>query len=94
MATKKEPSMIPYSEKVRIIRERLRRANRFVRPEEPAKPAKVAAAEKVLDAWEKRCESAEEKARERHRAKVREIENALLMGDSKKVVALLDAIGA
>lgn len=94
MATKKEPSLIPYNEKVRIVRERLRRASRFVRQPEPAKPAKVVAAEKVMTAWEKRCEAAEEKAREKHYAKVREIENALLMGDSKKVIALLDAIGA
>ena len=58
------------------------------------KPAKVKAAEKVVAEWDERNEAAREAHYAKHQAKVREIEDALILGDGDKVVKLLAAIGA
>lgn len=94
MATKKEINPIPYNVRLKIIRERLSRARRAERFVELPKPAKVKSAEKILEDWEGRNSAASEVHYAKHQVKVREIEDALILGDSEKVVKLLAAIGA
>ena len=95
MATKKTTSNpIPYNTRIKIIRERLARARRTERFAGIPKPAKVKAAEKVVAEWDERNEAAREAHYAKHQAKVREIEDALILGDGDKVVKLLAAIGA
>ncbi len=94
MATKKESNPIPYSTRLKIIRERLARARRAERFTDIPMPAKVKAAQKTLAEWETRNEAARDAHYAKHAAKVRQIEDALILGDSEKVVKLLAAIGA
>ena len=95
MATKKETNNpIPYNARIKIIRERLARAYRTKPFAGIPKPAKVKAAEKVVAEWDERNKSAREAHYAKHQAKVREIEDALILGDGDKVVKLLAAIGA
>lgn len=95
MATKKATNNpIPYNTRIKIIRERLARARRAERFADIPKPAKVKAAEKVVAEWDERNEAARGAHYAKHQAKVREIEDALILGDGDKVVKLLAAIGA
>lgn len=94
MATKKVSNPIPYNTRIKVIHERIARARRADRFTEIPKSAKVKAAEKVLAEWEERNESAREAHYQKHQSKVREIEDALILGDGDKVVKLLAAIGA
>ena len=95
MATKKTTSNpIPYNTRIKIIRERIARARRAPWFAGIPKPAKVKAAEKVVAEWDERNKAAREAHYAKHQAKVREIEDALIMGDGDKVVKLLAAIGA
>ena len=94
MATTKQSNPIPYNTRLKIIRERLARARRAERYESIPKPAKVKAAEKVLAEWEARNDAAREAHYAKHQARVRAIEDALILGDGEKVVKLLAAIGA
>ena len=65
MATKKESNPIPYSTRLKIIRERLARARRAERFTDIPMPAKVKAAQKTLAEWETRNEA----ARDAHEAR-------------------------
>lgn len=99
MATTKQNNMIPratvpYTTRLKIVRERLAIARRANRYENIPKPAKVQAAEKVLAEWKARDDAARDAHYAKHQAKVREIEDALILGDVEKVLKLLAAIGA
>lgn len=80
---------IPHQERVKIIRERLRKLRMRERFTPLPKSKRVLAAEKVVEEWEERNEWAENAHYEKHRAQVCEVENALILGDMVKVVELL-----
>jgi hypothetical protein len=92
MAANKESNPIPYNVRIKIIRERLNRARRAQVTSLP-KPAKVKAAEKIVSEWEEKEDAHRQAQYDKHREKVREIENAVLLGDNEKVVKLLTDMG-
>lgn len=95
MSTKKTENitLLPYSERVKLVRERL--AN-LRRPKVVAlpKPAKVQAAEKLLREWEQKNEAHEDAQRDAWRAKLHEVQDALIMGDMARAVNLMQRLGA
>ena len=95
MSTKNNPNitMLPYSERVKLVRERL---NGLRRPKVVSlpKPVKVLAAEKVVNDWLVKNESHEESQRDAWRAKLHEVQDALIVGDMPKAVELLQRLGA
>lgn len=95
MATSKTENitLLPYSERVKLVRERLANLRRpKVTP--LTKPAKVQAAEKVLREWEQKAEAHEDSQRDAWRAKLHEVQDALIVGDVARAVALMQRLGA
>lgn len=86
-------TLLPYSERVKLVRERL--AN-LRRPKVTAlpKPAKVQAAEKTLRDWEAKNEAHEDAQRDAWRAKLHEVQDALIVGDMARAVSLMQRLGA
>jgi hypothetical protein len=86
-------TLLPYSERVKLVRERL--AN-LRRPKVVAlpKPAKVQAAEKLLREWEQKNEAHEDAQRDAWRAKLHEVQDALIVGDMTRAVSLMQRLGA
>lgn len=86
-------TLLPYAERVKLVRERLS-GLRYCKPTPLPKPAKVAAAEAVYREWEKKAEAHEDAQRTAHRAKLNEVQDALIVGDMLKAVTLLQRLGA
>ena len=84
---------LPYNTRLKVIRERLNRARRAERFKQIPIPAKVEAAQKIVADWEDRNMAASEAHYAKHTKKVREVEDAMILGDGEKVVALLNAMG-
>ena len=86
-------TLLPYSERVKLVRERL--AN-LRRPKVTAlpKPAKVQAAEKLLGEWERKNDEHQEAQVAAHRAKLHEVQDALIVGDMARAVTLMQRLGA
>lgn len=86
-------TLMPYRERVKLVRERL---NGLRRPKVTSlpKPAKVLAAEKVVSEWQVKNEFHEEVQRADFRAKLNAVQDALIIGDMPKAVALLGKLGA
>lgn len=95
MATSKTENitLLPYSERVKLVRERLANLRRPKVTPLP-KPAKVQAAEKLYREWEQRAEAHEDAQRDAWRAKLHEVQDALILGDMQKAVALMQKLGA
>lgn len=55
-------------------------------------PAKVAAAEKVWNEWVAKSEARDDAQRDAHRAKINEVQDAMIAGDMLRVVALLQKL--
>src|SRR5690606_6950222 len=81
------------AEKAQIIRRRLARLRCLLVVPDLPKTKRVLDAERTLNEWEARNDAIQEAAREKHRLKVVEVENALLLDDMEKVVELLDKHG-
>jgi hypothetical protein len=86
-------ALLPYSERVKLVRERL---NGLRRPkvESLSKPAKVLAAEKLVSEWEEKNDAHEEAQRTAWRAKLHEVQDQLIVGDMARAVLLLQKLGA
>lgn len=95
MSTKKPENitLLPYSERVKLVRERLANLRRPKVVELP-KSAKLQAAEKLVREWEDKNEAHEAAQRDAWRAKLHEVQDALIVGDMQKAVALLQKLGA
>lgn len=95
MATSKTENitLLPYSERVKLVRERLANLRRQKVTPLP-KPAKVQAAEKLYREWEQRAEAHEDAQRDAWRAKLHEVQDALIVGDMQKAVSLMQKLGA
>lgn len=83
-----EFTLLRYSERIKLVRERLTSLRHFY-PKSLAKPAKVAAAEKVVQEWEQKNFAHEDAQRDAHRAKLHAVQDALILGDVPKALALL-----
>ncbi len=81
-------TLLPYRERVRLVQERLRDLARPKVTPLP-KPARVVAAEKLAQEWDKKNDAHMEAQRAKHRAKKNEITDALIVGDMEKAVSLL-----
>lgn len=86
-------TLLPYAERVKLVRERLT-GLRSCKTTPLPKPAKVAAAEAVYREWQKKAEAHEDAQRAAHRAKLNEVQDALIVGDMLTAVALLQRLGA
>jgi hypothetical protein len=86
-------TLLPYSERVKMVRERLN-GLRHCKTTPLAKPAKVAAAEKVYRDWQEKAQAHEDAQREAHRAKLHEVQDAMIVGDMARAVALLQKLKA
>lgn len=95
MATNKTENitLLPYNERVKLVRERLANLRRPKVAPLP-KPAKVQAAEKVFRDWEAKAEAHEDAQRDAWRAKLHEVQDALIVGDMARAVALMQRLGA
>lgn len=93
MATKdRQESIISFNERRKIVAQRLADLRRFRRPADLPKSAKVLAAEKTLEEWERRNSEHINKHYKKFIELRREIEDALLLGDNEKAVRLLRSI--
>lgn len=86
-------TLLPYSERVKLVRERLASLRR-PKVESLPKPAKVLAAEKTVDDWLVKNEAHENAQRDAWRAKLHEVHDALIVGDMARAVALMQRLGA
>ena len=86
-------TLLPYSERVKMVRERLRGMS-YPKTAPLPMPAKVAAAEKVYREWQAKAQAHEDAQRAAHRAKLNEVQDAMIVGDMVKAVALLQKMGA
>ncbi len=95
MSTKKTENLtlLPYRERVKLVQQRLQ-AMAYPTTTSLPKPAKVAAAEKLLREWEAKNEAHCEAQRQAHRAKRAAIADALILGQMDRAVELLRAAGA
>lgn len=94
MATKTENiTLLPYNERVKLVRERLANLRRPKLTTFP-KPAKVQAAEKLFREWEQKAEAYEDAQRDAWRAKLHEVQDALIVGDMARAVVLMQKLGA
>jgi predicted RNase H-like nuclease len=86
-------TLLPYSERVKLVRERLANLRRpKVTPLK--KPASVESAEKRLRAWEAQNDAHLDAQVAAHRAKLHEVQDALIVGDMARAVALMKQFGA
>lgn len=86
-------TLLPYRERVKLVRERMANLRRPKVASLP-KPAKVRAAEKTLREWEAKNEAHEDAQRDAWRAKLHEVQDALIVGDMARAVALMQRLGA
>lgn len=95
MSTKKTENLtlLPYRERVKLVQQRMQ-ALAYPKTTNLPKPARVAAAEKLLREWEAKNEAHCEAQRQAHRAKRAAIADALILGQMDKAVELLRAAGA
>ena len=95
MTTNKTESiaLLPYSERVKLVRERLANLRRPKVVQLP-KPAKVQAAERLYRDWEMKAEAHDDAQRYAWREKLHEVQDALIVGDMHKAVALLQKLKA
>lgn len=86
-------TLLPYAERVKMVRERLR-GLQWPKTTPLPMPAKVAAAEKTLKEWQDKARAHEDAQRAAHRAKLNEVQDAMIVGDMLKAVSLLQKLGA
>ena len=86
-------TLLPYSERVKLVRERLN-SLRYHKVDSLTKPAKVLAAEKVVHDWEQKNQDHENAQRDAWRAKLHAVQDAMIVGDMAKAVDLLQKLGA
>ena len=86
-------TLLPYRERVKLVRERLS-GFRQPRVSDLPKPARVVAAEQVVDAWCKKNTEHRDAAYQGWRMRKNEIEDALIVGDTDKAVKLLQQLKA
>lgn len=86
-------TLLPYSERVKLVRERLANLRRPKVMPLP-KPAKVLAAEKLLGEWGAKNDSHCDAQAAAHRAKLHEVQDALIVGDMARAVTLMQRLGA
>ena len=86
-------TLLPYSERVKLVRERLANLRR-PKVESLPKPVKVQAAEKKVNDWLVKNEAHEDAQRAAWRAKLHEVQDALIVGDMARAVALMQRLGA
>ena len=86
-------TLLPYAERVKLVRERLA-GLRYCKSAPLPKPAKVVAAEKVWNEWVAKSEAHHDAQRDAHRAKLNEVQDAMIVGDMLRAVALLQKLKA
>lgn len=86
-------TLLPYSERVKLVRERLN-GLRYTKVTPLPKSAKVQAAEKVWKEWVEKDEAHADAQRDERRAKLNEVQDAMIVGDMVKAIALLQKLGA
>lgn len=86
-----DKAVLPYAERARIIKQRLSEVRRRQHIPDIDKPLNVVEAEAVVAAWEAQNDAHRESIEDKHWERVREIDNALILGDVNKVVELLTA---
>lgn len=92
MATKEGIVLLPYNERVKLVRSRLS-SLRYPKIEPLKKPAKVVAAQKIVDEWAEKETAHEDAQRLAHKQKLHAIEDALIVGDMLKAVELMSKLG-
>lgn len=85
-------TLLPYSERLKLVRERLN-GLRYPKTKPLPKSAKVQAAEKVWNEWVSASEAHIDAQRDAHRAKLNEVQDAMIVGDMAKAVQLLQRLG-
>jgi len=90
--TTKDFTLLPYRERVKLVQQRMQ-AMQHPKTTPLPKPAKVAAAEKLLREWEAKDEEHREAQRQEQRNKRAAIADALILGDMEQAVKLLRAAG-
>lgn len=95
MATKttENITLLPYRERVKLVQMRLQ-SLRHPKVTRLPKSARVVAAEKVVADWQARDDEHEKTQRDTHRAKLNEVQDALIVGDMLKAVSLLQKLKA
>ena len=95
MSTKKTASitLLPYRERVKLVQQRMQ-AMQYPKTTPLPKPARVAAAEKLVREWEAKNAAHCDAQRQAHKEKRAAIADALILGDMEKAVSLLRAAGA
>lgn len=84
---------LPYRDRVKMAQERIRSVQRPAIKSLP-KPARVVAAEKLVQEWEEKAQEYERKQRAEHREKLNAVTDALIVGDMAKAVNLLQKMEA
>ncbi len=97
MTTKKSTdniTLLPYPVRVKLVQQRLSDLRYGAEFADLPKSAKVAAAFAVVAEWEKRNNEHHSAQRKAHRARLAEVQDALIIGDTVKAVALLKKLEA
>ena len=84
---------LPYRDRVKLAQERVKSLQRYTFKPLP-KPARVVAAEKLVREWEEKDAEHDRKQRSEHRQKLNAITDALIVGDMKKAVAMMQRLEA
>ncbi len=84
---------LPYRDRVKLAQDRIKYLQRYTFKPLP-KPARVAAAEKLVREWDEKNMEHDRKQRAEHREKLNAITDALIVGDMAKAVALIQKFGA
>jgi hypothetical protein len=86
-------TLLPYGERLKLVRERLN-GLRHPKTTPLPKSEKVQAAQKVWDEWVANSEAHIDAQKDAHRAKLNDVQDAMIVGDMAKAVALLQKLGA
>ena len=86
-------TLLAYRDRVKLVQSRLN-GIRYPNVTRLQKPARVLAAEKIVEAWQEKETAHMDAQREAHRVKLSEVQDALIVGDMAKGVALLQKCGA
>ncbi len=84
---------LPYGTRVKLAQERIKFIQHYSCKPLP-KPARVAAAEKLVIEWEEKQQAHDRQQRSEHRQKLNAITDALITGDMQKAVTLLQKLEA
>jgi hypothetical protein len=84
---------LPYRDRMKLVQERIKSLQRYSFKPLP-KPARVAAAEKLVREWEDKNEVHDRQQRSEHRQKLNAITDALIVGDMQKAVTLMQRLEA